>query len=295
MLDRLSAGWGMQSGIKSLFYSRLFFNDQHVQSGRRFRDCEKEVVMTAIIDAHAHCGVMDRSFAQSFEDYAGHVAGTPIGGVAFYSPVLEIYDRSDARFRDTPAWQERRRQSNAHLLALGSSKLKVYPYFFIWNDFAVAQLKPEHCGIKWHRHAGEPVYRYDDPKCKAALDEIRTRQLPVVLEEELANTLQFIQDLAQGIRVIIPHLGGLNGGFHAIAEAGLWEMENVWADTALASPGEIREYILRYGHQRVMFGSDYPFGHPADELDKVRSLDLEPEIEAAVAGGNFLRLQDSVG
>ena len=21
-----------------------------------------------------------------------------------------------------------------------------------------------HCGIKWHRHADEPVYRYDDPR-----------------------------------------------------------------------------------------------------------------------------------
>ena len=35
----------------------------------------------AVIDAHAHCGVIDRSMPQSFEDYRQQVAGTDIGGV----------------------------------------------------------------------------------------------------------------------------------------------------------------------------------------------------------------------
>lgn len=251
--------------------------------------------MTAIIDAHAHCGVMDQSWPQSFEDYARQVADTDIDGVAFFSPVMEIYDRYDADFVDTPAWQESRRQSNAYLLSLKPAELKVYPYFFIWNDFAVEQLSPAHCGIKWHRHADEPVYHYDDPRCAAALDEIRQRNLPVVLEEELDNTLHFIRDLAHGIRVIIPHLGGLNGGFSAIARAGLWEQSNVWADTALAGRSEISEYIRRYGHERLMYGSDHPFGYPASELRKVRSLGLDPDVEDAVTGGNFLRLQEAIG
>ena len=33
----------------------------------------------AVIDAHAHCGVIDDSWPQSFEDYARQVAGTEIG------------------------------------------------------------------------------------------------------------------------------------------------------------------------------------------------------------------------
>jgi len=199
----------------------------------------------AVIDAHAHCGVIDRSMPQSFEDYQREVDGTDIGGAALFSPVLEIYDRYDFEFTDTAAWQRIRQKSNSYLLSLQSADLSVYPYFFIWNDFAVEQLIPAHCGIKWHRHAGEPVYHYDDPKCRAALDEIRRRNLPVVLEEEFAETLHFVRELAQAITVIIPHLGMLNGGFRAIAEAGLWERENVGADTALASGGEIRAYLER--------------------------------------------------
>lgn len=248
----------------------------------------------AVIDAHAHCGVIDRSMAQSFQDYRAQLAGTDICGAALFSPVLEIYDRYDANFTDTPAWQRCRRESNANLFSLEAPDLTVYPYFFVWNDFAVDQLTPAHCGIKWHRHAGEPAYCYDDPECRAALDEILYRKLPVVLEEELDNTVRFALDLAEGVTVIIPHLGFLNGGFHAIADAGLWERENVWADTALASREEIREYLRRYGHGRLLFGSDFPFGSPSAELEKVKSLELEAEVETAVLGGNFMRLQSRV-
>jgi hypothetical protein len=244
-----------------------------------------------VIDAHAHCGVIDRSFRQSFADYRQAAAGTDIEGVALFPPVFEIYDRYDEGFVDTAAWRCRRRESNAYLLALSSDELRVFPYFFIWNDFAVEQLAAAHCGIKWHRHADEPVYRYDDAKCRHALKEIRRRNLPVVLEEEFGNTQRFVEELAEGITVIIPHLGGLNGGFEAIAAVGLWERETVWADTALASREEICEYLRRYGHQRLLFGSDFPFGSPAAELRKVRSLGLAPAVEAAVLGGNFMRLQ----
>jgi hypothetical protein len=245
----------------------------------------------SVIDAHAHCGVIDCSMPQSYEVYARQRAGTDIRGVALFSPVLEIYDRYDFNFSETPAWRLRRRESNAYLLSLGSPELTVFPYFFIWNDFAVEQLTPAHCGIKWHRHAGEPVYCYDDPRCRAAVNDILRRNLPVVLEEEFDNTLRFVRELAEGVTVIIPHLGLLNGGFRSIAAAGLWELENVWADTALASGYEIREYLGRYGHSRLLFGSDFPFGSPSEELRKVRNLRLGPEVEAAILGGNFFRLQ----
>ena len=246
---------------------------------------------TTTIDSHAHCGVVDRSMPQSFENYRQQIARTDISGAALFSPVLEIYNRYDSQFTDTVAWRRKRRLSNTYLLSLKSANLSVYPYFFIWNDFAVEQLTAAHCGVKWHRHAGEPIYHYDNPKCRTALNEIRRRKLPVVLEEEFDNTLRFIRDLAEGITVIIPHLGLLNGGFRAIAKAGLWERDNVWADTALASKDEIREYLCRYGHRRLLFGSDFPFGSPSAELQKVRCLGLEHEVEVAVLGGNFNRLQ----
>ena len=123
---------------------------------------------------------------------------------------------------------------------------------------------------------------------------IRQKNLPVVLEEELDNTLYFIWELAAGIQVIIPHLGLLNGGFQALARSGIWELENVWADTALASEQTIGEYIQLYGPEKLLFGSDFPFGSPSRELRKVRRLELAPGVQGSVLGGNFLRLQGLV-
>ena len=44
--------------------------------------------------------------------------------------------------------------------------------------------------------------------------------------------------------------------------------------------------INRLHHQ---IGSDFPFGNPAAELDKIHCLGLAPEMKSAVLGGNFLR------
>jgi predicted TIM-barrel fold metal-dependent hydrolase len=244
----------------------------------------------SIIDAHAHCGIQDTSFDQSFEDYLFHVQGSEIEAVVMFAPVMEIYDRRNPDFADTAEWQARRKRANEHLLTLGTETLEVIPYFFIWNDFAVEQLTQDHRGIKWHRHASEPVYHYDDPRCRQALEEIRKRKMPVVLEEELHHTIRFIQELAAGIRVIVPHLGALNGGYGSIAKAGLWGLPNVYADTALASKYDIMDYIENFGHERLLFGSDFPFGNPVAELHTVERLPISVTMKEAILGLNVKRL-----
>jgi hypothetical protein len=244
----------------------------------------------SITDAHAHCGIQDTSFDQSFEDYLVRIRGSEIEAVVMFPPVMEIYDRYNPDFVDTPEWQVRRKRANEHLLTLGTETLEVIPYFFIWNDFAVEQLTQEHRGIKWHRHASEPVYHYDDPRCRQALEEIRKRKMPVVLEEELHHTIRFIQELAPGIRVIVPHLGALNGGYRSIAKAGLWKLPNVYADTALASSYDIMDYIENFGHERLLFGSDFPFGDPVAELHTVVRLPISTEMKEAILGLNVKRL-----
>jgi len=154
----------------------------------------------------------------------------------------------------------------------------------------VEQLTPRHCGIKWHRHYDEPVYHYDSPRCLKAIEEIRRRNLPVVLEEELENTVRFINDIAAGVRVIIPHMGFLNGGYRRIAELGIWEIPNVFTDTALASSSEIADYIRNYGYERIMFGSDFPFGDPRTELEKILELQVSREVKEAVIRLNVERI-----
>jgi len=60
---------------------------------------------------------------------------------------------------------------------------KVYPFFFVWNDFSIEQLE-KYKEVKWHRHENEPCYDYSSQKCKIFISEIQKRNLPVILEEE---------------------------------------------------------------------------------------------------------------
>ena len=248
----------------------------------------------AIIDAHAHCGIQDAYPPQGIEDYYAEVKGSEILGVVAFPPVMEIYDRYDPNFEDTPGWKERRQRANNYLLGLEGWGLAVFPFFFIWNDFAVDQLAPGHKGIKWHRHGGEPHYHYEDPKCKAAVEEIRRRNMPVCFEEEWDYSLQFINEIAPDLRIIIPHCGLMNGGYERFCRFGIWERPNIFTDTSLVSSQVILDYVKHYGHQRIMFGSDFPFGDPVHEYQKILKLQLSETEKEALLMGNMQGLLANV-
>jgi len=243
-----------------------------------------------IIDAHVHCGIQDTFPPQSYDDYFSLIRGNGIREAVMFPPVMEIYDRYDPNFTDSAQWKNRRKSANEYLLDIGTTDLTVIPYFFIWNDFAVDQLTPQHKGIKWHCHSDEPVYHYDSPQCRRAIDEIRNRNMPVVLEEEFENTVRFIEKIANGVTVIIPHMGMLNGGYGVIKRHGLWARPNVYADTALASVSEITDYINEYSIDRIIFGSDFPFGDPRQELLKIMHLQISREQKEIICGLNIQRL-----
>lgn len=245
-----------------------------------------------IIDSHIHCGVQhsDLPFAQ----IAPLLREAGITDVCLFAPVEDIYDRDDYHFQDNAHWQQARRAANHYLLDLADAGEAIFPYLFVWNDFAIEELRRPYRGIKWHRHSDEPVYHYDDPRCGRMLAEITRRRLPVVLEESFDNTIRFIERLAPEAVIIIPHLGGLNGGYQALNRAGVWQRDNVYADTALASPTEMRHFLEHYGPHKLLFGSDYPFGLPAGELRKIQRLDLDPADFEQVVAGTILDLLGAV-
>jgi predicted TIM-barrel fold metal-dependent hydrolase len=169
----------------------------------------------------------------------------------------------------------------------------VFPFFFVWNDFNLAGLTAEFRGIKWHRHPDEPVYHYDDPRCRALLAAITERRLPIVLEEGFEETVRFLDELAPQAVVVLPHCGYLNGGFWRLHKLGVWKRPNVYADSSAApshDPGVLREFLAAYGPEKLLYGSDYPFDNPGFCLDAIRALGLPPADEALVVAGNALRL-----
>ncbi|MBA4397110.1 MAG: hypothetical protein C0394_06985, partial [Syntrophus sp. (in: bacteria)] len=53
---------------------------------------------------------------------------------------------------------------------------------------------------------------------------------------------------------------------------------------------EIARFLEQYGSERLLFGSDFPFGSPAQELQKVTRLALGAEDMENLVSRNFLRL-----
>ncbi|MFB3925346.1 MAG: amidohydrolase family protein [Syntrophales bacterium] len=241
-----------------------------------------------IIDSHMHCGVQNSNLP--LETLRRYLEEGGIQGACLFAPVEDIYDRYDYGFIDNAAWINCRRLANEYLLDIQKTNPDFHAYYFVWNDFRKEELVKGYRAVKWHRHEYEPVYHYDDPRCEEFLQEVYRLRLPVVLEESFGNTRCFIRRVDGRTSVIIPHLGGLNGGFAAIRNEGIWKEENIYADTALASGSEIAAYLDRYGSGRLLFGSDFPFGIPGHELQKIVNLGVSKEEFNDITGGNILRL-----
>ena len=249
-----------------------------------------------ILDAHVHCGRQDLDPPQDYDTIAALHGAANVDAAWMFPPVLEVYARHNPDFYDDADWQARRTRAGDYLLGLAALPIapRVFPFFFVWNDFDLDTLKANPFrGIKWHRHPDEPVYHYDDPRCRAILDWITERRLPITLEEAFDNTMKFLDELAPDAVVVIPHLGNLNGGFERLHGLGIWKRPNVYADSSAwpsRNPAALRTFLDAYGPDKLLYGSDYPFDDPAFCLQAIRDLGLPPADEALILAGNALRL-----
>ena len=227
------------------------------------------------LDAHAHCGLTlpYEKLRLLWDD------GEIEGGVLF-SPVEEIYDRYNGNFIDSQTYRESRARAHAYLKSLVSQR--IFAYWFVWNDFELPEVGFD--GVKWHRHSNEPKYKYDSEECHQFIEQICSTRLPIIIEDEYQYTLELVEKINQRTRVIIPHFGGLNGGYDQLKRAGLFENSAVYVDTALASSLEIADFAKHYGVERILFGSDFPFGDPAYERYKVEQLFEGKDLEKVLAG-----------
>ena len=169
---------------------------------------------------------------------------------------------------------------------------KVYPFYFVWNDYDTSRLDG-HCGIKWHRHANEPTYNCDDPRCQAFIDEVRARGIPILIEEEYENTLRFVDEMAQGMPIIIPHMGYLNGGVKRLLDEDFWRRPNTYADMSggtACRAEDVKRFLDRYGPERMLFGSDYPCCMPLRSKNKIGELGLPDADLRLIYSENVLRL-----
>jgi uncharacterized protein len=167
------------------------------------------------------------------------------------------------------------------------------PYYYIPDDLRPIPRSQGFYGGKWHWTWGisdcSSNYKVlDDPALPEFLERSEAVGLPLIVEEELEFTVTLAKRSGK-LNLIIPHLG-LLGGNPLDFLAAFKTNEQVFFDTALAPPQTIRRFVQEVGAERVLFGSDIPFGTMKNELQKILSLPLSDGEQEDILGGNLRRL-----
>lgn len=141
---------------------------------------------------------------------------------------------------------------------------------------------------------GIKVHRKDAPLTREVCEVARRHRLAVLYDpmgelRPLATVAAEYPDVA----IVIPHLGSYadDDWVHRGVIDLIGRFPNLYADTSgVRSVDILAEAVQRVGPERIIFGSDGPFLHPALELHKIRLLALPRVAEAAVLGGNLVRI-----
>ncbi|MBV9791328.1 MAG: amidohydrolase family protein, partial [Chloroflexi bacterium] len=141
---------------------------------------------------------------------------------------------------------------------------------------------------------GIKVHRAEAPATREIAETARAFRLPVLYD--ITGEAYYIEMIAAEypeVNFIIPHLGSFADDWRAHRQVidQLVRLPNVYADTSGVKRFDyVVEAVKRAGAHKLLFGSDGPWLHPALELQKIRLLELPPEQEALVLGGNLARL-----
>ena len=145
-----------------------------------------------------------------------------------------------------------------------------------------------------HGFVGIKVHRHDAPITREVCESARAFSLPVLYD--VVGEVSVVELLAEeypDVNFIIPHLGSFADDWRAQLALidHLVRHPNVYADTSGVRRFDLLEQaVRRAGANKILFGSDGPWLHPAVELAKVKALRLSAGEEQLILGRNFLRL-----
>ncbi len=163
----------------------------------------------------------------------------------------------------------------------------LYPFYYIWRDLKLPEID-SYRGVKWH----DLGWVFEETNFESTMKGIEDRKLPMVMEDRFEVTAE-LRRRYPTICMIIPHMAAFNGGLRKVLNR-FGEDPNVYLDTSLAPPRQVRRAIKKIGAERVIFGSDYSYGGISYELKKVMGLRLPEDERLAVLSGNILRLMGEI-
>ena len=151
-------------------------------------------------------------------------------------------------------------------------------------------------GVKMHPSCDR--IRITDPRCEPFLDYAEAHGMPVLVHcgrwQEMAS-YRFALEAAErrpGVRFILAHMGG---DMPSLVRATYEALSGGACPNVFLGTEGIREYrLLRtavraVGADRVIWGSDFPIGHPKMYLGLLEALELEPDERDWLTRRSLLR------
>lgn len=248
-----------------------------------------------ILDSHIHVG-LERFCETQESNFPYELCNT-------YENTIDLMDRhgiEQAVIVPVPHFQFNPQQSNDYVYeAYCKFPNRLIPFCRIDNNLET-NLSQGFQGVKLHL-----LYEGIEVKgIKKELQLIEDAGVPLLLHAQFQSKVKQIEQIlkiAPNLKIILAHMGRghLYTGEQVVANAvGLRNYPNVFMDTSTV--GDIKSIINAceiLGYDRILYGSDYPFGKNFFQEDYNYALDinqllnvLTPKQAEMVMGENLLRL-----
>ncbi len=149
-------------------------------------------------------------------------------------------------------------------------------------------------GVKIHPR--NEAFAINSEEIAYPIAKITTKlHIPLLIHTGDPDTYGFAQpalvgDLADAfpkLTLIIGHMG--KRLYKDAVLVAKW-FENIILETSFRSPREITHAVKRIGADRVVYGSDMPFGIPEIEIMKIHLCDISLKEKEMILGGNIARI-----
>ena len=250
-----------------------------------------EIIMV-VIDGHTHFAGPGKGFPpNTVEDLLSIMDGNGIDSMVTCAPYSSI--GSDRTYDDVNRFLvESMSRAPGRIIGF----LRVNPHL---QDHALKSIeegvnKQGFRGIKFHPR--NEAFAINSEELAFPIAEQATKlKVPILIHTGEPDTYGYAQptlvgDLADSfpdLTLIIGHMGKrLCEDAICVAR---W-FENIILETSFRSPRDIARAVKRVGADRVVYGSDMPFGVPEIEMMKVRLCEIASEEKEMVLGESMARI-----
>ena len=136
----------------------------------------------------------------------------------------------------------------------------------------------------------------DDTAVDPVMEMARSRHLPVFIHSghppySLPWSIALLAERFPEVKTVMIHMGHGHGVYIDAALKMAKRFPNIYLEMSSMPMGvKIRQAYEEVGHDRIMFGTDYPFHHPSVEIQKVLTCGLDEAAMQDVFYNNAKKL-----